>query len=414
MKYLALIFYFFCAFLPAQSPPKGFFLSPTEIQTLPTSGPAWDYLKKKAGESFANPDLSDQDDEINVRVLAGALVSVRTGDLALRDKVRTAVIASAGTESGGRTLALGRELGAYVVAADLCGLPDNDREVAYKIYLRGVARKTLDGKTLIGTHRIRPNNWGTICGWSRLCVDLYLIGPAPDGASGILVAGVDIGREAKLDLTDAAKVFRGYLGDRGVYAGFTYGELSWQCNKAAPVGVNPSGCTISGHPMDGGLPEELRRAGGFTWPPPCENYVWTGLEGVLLQAWLLGRQKETLDVWTWSNNAIARAFFWLHTTAGCTAEGNDIWQPFLVNRVYGTRYPTSTPAPLSRAIIGADWWGGIAGNTPDPGPVPVNVTFTFTPANGAWTATSPGTTAGSGSTKNASLRDWCARNPAAP
>ena len=40
-----------------------------------------------------------------------------------------------------------------------------------------------------------------------------------------------------------ATVFRGFVGERSSYAGFRYGELSWQCDMAAPVGINPTGCT---------------------------------------------------------------------------------------------------------------------------------------------------------------------------
>lgn len=46
-----------------------------------------------------------------------------TGTQSYRTDVINACMDAIGTESGGRTLALGRELGAYVIAADLVGLP---------------------------------------------------------------------------------------------------------------------------------------------------------------------------------------------------------------------------------------------------------------------------------------------------
>jgi len=75
---------------------------------------------------------------VNVRVLANALVFARTGDPARRARVVEACRAAMGTEAGGRTLALGRELLAYVVAADLVGLP-----LAYFLATRAGRRKNL-------------------------------------------------------------------------------------------------------------------------------------------------------------------------------------------------------------------------------------------------------------------------------
>lgn len=391
----------FAVSLFAQAP-KGILVTPAEIQTLPTTGPAWDYLKGKADASIGTPDLSDQDDEANVRTLAAALVWARTGVESYRTKARNAILAIPGTESGGRTLALGRELPAYVIAADLCGLPA-DRQAGFYKFVRDVMRKSLDGKTLISTHRVRPNNWGTICGFARLVCDRYLWDHPTYGV------------EAETDWNDAVKVFRGYLGDRAAYAGFTYGDLSWQCDRAAPVGINKPGCSISGHPMDGGLPEELRRSGGFHWPPGCENYVGTGLEGVYMQAWVLARFGHR-DVWTWSQNAIARASVWWHDTADCRWTGNDIWMGFLNDYVYGTKLNYSPPAPLTRSVIGADWWGRVVSQPPppDPDPEPFTATWKFTFVNAVWIAHVDGTVDGTGATPNAALRNWTEKNPNEP
>jgi hypothetical protein len=114
-----------------------------------------------------------------------------------------------------------------------------------------VRTETLDGKTLINTHEIRPNNWGTHAGASRVATDLYL--------------------GDKADLAKAAQVFKGWLGDRSAYAGFTYGDLAWQADPSKPVGINPKGATRNGHLIDGVLPDDQRRAGGFSWPPQQEN-----------------------------------------------------------------------------------------------------------------------------------------------
>jgi hypothetical protein len=233
-----------------------------------------------------------------------------------------------GTE-GSSTLALGRNLLSVVLAADLVGY----RDAGFANWLRGVIRTSIDGRTLISTHEDRPNNWGTHAGASRIAADLYLGDTA------------DLGR--------AAAVFRGWLGERGVYAGFSYGELDWQSNPSAPVGINPRGATIDGHNVDGALPDDMRRSGGFTWPPPAENYVYEALQGALVQAELLSR--AGYPAYQWSSNALARAFAWLHSVAGFPAEGDDTWQSHLVNARYGTAYPAQVPSRPGKNFGFTDW-----------------------------------------------------------
>ena len=98
-----------------------------------------------------------------------------------------------------------------------------------------------DGRSIRSTHDDRPNNWGTHAGASRIAIDIYTDDTA--------------------DLDDAAEVFHGYLGDRSVYAGFSYGTLEWQDDQNAPVGINPLDAekTISGalRDIDGVVPDDI-------------------------------------------------------------------------------------------------------------------------------------------------------------
>ena len=98
---------------------------------------------------------------------------------------------------------------------------------AFESWIRGVRTESFGGRTLISTHEVRPNNWGTHAGASRLAVALYL------------------GDSAELDR--CVEVFRGWLGDRASYASFEWGDLSWQLDASAPVGVNREApkCVIS-------------------------------------------------------------------------------------------------------------------------------------------------------------------------
>src|SRR3972149_4721930 len=151
----------------------------------------------------------------------------------------------------------------------------------------------------------------------------------------------------------AAQVFKGWLGDRSAHAGFEYGDLAWQCDPGNPVGINPAGCTKQGHSVDGVLPDDQRRGGGFTWPPPHENYVWEALQGALVQAVLLHR--AGYDVWNWEDQALLRAARWLHEQASFPATGDDSWQPHIINFYYGTGFPAPVPSSPGKNLGWTDW-----------------------------------------------------------
>jgi hypothetical protein len=297
---------------------RGIWIDRAELMLRPMSGTAWTNLLNNARVSCPTPDLSDQEDTANVCVMAKALVFARTGEAAYRLRVVDAIwaIVNSGVYRG-RALALGRELAAYPIAADLIDLKNYDRLLDSRFRQKLaelLTTPTTEGpRHLIECHELRPNNWGTHCGASRAAVAAYL------------------GDTAQLART--AKVFKGYLGDRSSYAGFKYGDLSWQCNPGAPVGINPMGCQIGSYQVGGVLPEEQRRAGGFSWPPPKENYVYEGLQGAMAEAVILKR--AGYDVFNWQNKALLRAFQWLQTQANFLAEGDDVWLPHLVNYFYG-------------------------------------------------------------------------------
>lgn len=319
----------------------GIWISPEELNALPKSGPAWEHLLAEAREPLDAPDLADQDSQVDVHVLAKALVFARTGDATFRKDVLAAIdrVAHGRTEAGGRTLALCRGLISYVLAADLVGLPP-ELDADFRLFLSEVRGETLDGKTLISTHESRPNNWGTHCGASRAALDRYL------------------GDEA--DLRRTAMVLKGWLGDRSAYAGFTFGQdLGWQANPSLPVGVNPRGAVLRGHSVDGVLPDDQRRAGNFSWPPTKTGYAWGALQGILATAIVLDRAGMT-DVWQWQDRAILRAARWLYDTrfsdgSGYAAEGDDTWIPYVLNHYYGASFPVTVPARPGKNVGWTDW-----------------------------------------------------------
>jgi hypothetical protein len=190
---------------------------------------------------------------------------------------------------------------------------------------------------LVECHEVRPNNWGTHCGATRAAIAAYL--------------------EDTAELARIAQVFRGFVGDRASYAGFSFGgpedDLTWQCDATRPVGINRAGCTRAGRTIDGVLPDDQRRAGSYTWPAAQENYVWEALQGLLAQAVIL--ERAGYPVWDYEDRALLRAVRWLYDVNGYPPEGDDEWLPHIVNRAYGTTFSAPVPARAGKNFGWTDW-----------------------------------------------------------
>lgn len=315
----------------------GIWLSQQELAALATNGPAWHGLISAAAEDCRAPDLSNQNDPTNTCVLAKALVEARTGSPRYRREVSAAIASLVhGGSYEGRALALGRELAAYVIAADLIDLKTHDSRLdqLFRSKIRGLLTTPTSGgpATLTECQERRPNNWGTHCGASRAAVAAYL--------------------GDRIELARVARVFKGFLGDRQSYAGFSYGDLSWQCDPAHPVGINPN-CLRGGHSLSGVLPDDQRRRGPYSWPPAKENYVYEALQGALVQAVVL--QRSGYDVFNWQDKALLRAFVWLQTQASYPASGDDTWQIHLINHYYHTNFPAPSPSRPGKNMGWTDW-----------------------------------------------------------
>jgi hypothetical protein len=324
---------------------KGMWITPAELKSLPRRGNAWQSVRAAARGDLGEADIGNQDSQHDVRTLAAALVYGRTGWERYREKAAREIVEAIGTQQGGSVLALARNLVAYVVAADLVDLRAYDRadDARFRRWLRRVRHEPLGSapySTLVATHERSANNWGTHAGASRIAVALYL--------------------GDRTDLVRAARVFRGWLGDRAAYAGFAFTrDRSWQSESRRPIGVNPPQATKDGRSIDGALPEEMRRGGKFSWPPRRTGYPWEALQGAVVQAELLHRRG--LHAWRWQADALRRAVAFLHGLSlelpedGWWASGDDAWIPWLVNARYGTRFPAS-PQGLPGKNMGWTQW----------------------------------------------------------
>jgi len=338
----------------------GIWISAEEISGLATNGVPWENLLDEANQQIYTVDISDQDEFDDVYTMAKALVYARTGNSIYKTDVIDACADAIGTEEGGSSLAFGRNLAAFVIAADLVDLPQAD-DMLFRDWLRASLTNVMvgDERSLTICHEDRPNNWGTHAGGSRAAIAAYL--------------------QDWDELARVAKVFKGWMGDTNSYSDFKFvRELAWQSNTNAPVGINPLGATLSFttngttyvYNVDGVLPDDQRRSASndidFVWhansPPPWdpavisptkENYVYEALQGALMQAVILDR--AGYDVWEWEDRALLRAFNWLHDEANFTAVLDDSWEPFLMNHFYETDFPTFPTSEHGKNVAPTCW-----------------------------------------------------------
>lgn len=304
-------------------------------------------------------NLSDQDNQGDTNAFAAGLVFAKTGDTAARNRVCTAMSNAQGTQSGARALALGRNVQGLAYAWDLIGGPNSGCANAASLhtFLLGLrTAPTTSGPSNITTcHNLRPNNWGTHCGASRIALDRL----ANDTA----------------DLNVAANVFHGYVGDRASYSGhdFTSPAETWDCNVTLTTvhGITPPGCTKSGVNLDGAVPDDSRRCAAFSAPPCFSNYVRESHQGSIAQALML--KGAGFDSLAWNTSAMKRVMDFVYRTTFADGrhvyDGDDSWIPFVVNKLYGTSYSSSGDSVGKGLGYAGYWAAGITlGGSPPPPP----------------------------------------------
>jgi hypothetical protein len=303
-------------------------------------------MKEEADGSLGSADLCDQNNDHHLKTLAAALVYARTGNTSYATKARNGVMAAIGTQDvgcGNAVLSLGRQLPAYVLAADFSAL-SGSQDSTFRSWLGGIRGKDIGGHgtwySLIQTQRVSANNWGTHAGAARIAASAYL-GDAHD-------------------LAIAAKILRGFLGDRSAYAGWDFdgSAMSWSCNPESSATPVSKACTKSGVNVDGAVLEDISRGGSLDWPPGGDgvSYQVDAVAALAMQAALLSRQGYS-DVWSWSSSAIKRAAALGNRAGGWNRSNASSQAPWLLNARYGKFLPTEHQ-PMGRGIGFADWlWG---------------------------------------------------------
>jgi len=374
--------------VPRQRP--ALWIDAVQIAKLPMSGPEWDahgapWFQNRgvyydAQLDASHPILGDNDDRADVHTLAKALVWLRLKQEPnppkdpepYRGAVQQACLAARGTEILGldnTTLSLGRNMLAFVVAASIIDWDNSvpgQQEGDFRAWVHNALHEVmLEGgtvfRTLIQAHEERPNNWGLMCGTSRLAAAIYL--------------GDEKEEQRCWD------VFRRWLGDTTSPFDFkpnNWGGLSWQFDRDHPVGINPwhaykRDCNTVIRSLGGVMPDDMRRAGPFDTLTPCDptwvwppypdrverNYNWQALQGAFAQAVLHSRRGR--DPWSVGTYALGRAVYWLYhdlkfPVTDPDAGDDDYWIPHLANQIYpALQLPEPVPTKPGHQVGYTDW-----------------------------------------------------------
>jgi hypothetical protein len=328
----------------------GLWTSSAELASKPTFGEPWQAVVDAA--DAVNPNaasVSNQDSNNNVEILAAAIAFARNGNQVYRNKVVTACeLLVAGGNPGDRTLAWARETGAYALAADLVDYRTPD----FELWLRNMAEGYIasDNRTMLEMFYARPNNWGTM-GFGSLCA---IYGFLQD--------------TTRLDQIKNYWI-QSVLGPKP--AALNYGDdLSWHVDQNNLRLVNPKGSVKEGLNIDGVIPDDMRRNGSFSNPPPVPttSYHWEVLQGIVMGARILDRLG--MGIWAVSDSAIYRAVYilqveWENAFGNWKAEGDDLWMLPFIDEVYGTNYTIGQPSRVWEHGKNTGWpyvvWDGTTG-----------------------------------------------------
>ena len=317
--------------------------SPAELAVLPTTGTAWTSMKAIADGSLGSADLTDQDNRHSVKTLGVALVANRLDSDIYRAKARAAILSAIGTERVGAEnsiLSLGRQLGAYVLAADLIGLSGTE-DATFRSWLSSIRTRNLGGHsrwyTLRETAIDSSNNWGTFALASLTAADAYL---------GDTVA-----------LDRDWRIFDGYGDGSWPFGRSSSYQATWACPEG--FAINPASCTDLR--KQGAAVEDASR----TTFPTIGGYPAETAQGFVFTAELLARAGR--PAWTVNNAQVCRHALWRQRLGNLNYSSADRYVTWITNARCGHSQPT-VAAGFGRVFGYTDWLYGspLSGTVPVP------------------------------------------------
>jgi hypothetical protein len=323
-----------------EGPPAAYLIvDRADLLARPTDGPAWDALVEAAMGEWDRPDLQARESNAPVRAIAAAILHARTGDEEARERVEAALRELHEAPWTGDMLSLARQLGGWVIAADLIGY----REPAFLEWLHHARLRTTGGhfrwRTLYGTAGETANNYGTFALASLIAADRFL--------------GDEVGLERSW------RIFSGY----GIPFGYPFEKTAdWSVEYSCvgsdperpdllPIAINPPDCTRWGGEIVGMPVEDAARAQDF--PRPHAGYVNEAMQGYVLQALLLAR--AGYDAWEVNDQQVRRVADYQVRWRIWNTHPTGYYAAWLVNHAYGTDYAAKSPTSGGRIFGWTDW-----------------------------------------------------------
>lgn len=316
------------ALTPTPSPSTGGFIGP-DVAGLPTSGSAWNAVKAAADASPGTPDITCNQNQRSHpgAALASGLVYARTGDTAYRTRAISLIEAARSTarDCGNAILSLGRQLGAYVMAADYAGYRDS----AFVQWVRDVRDRDFPAShsrwhVLSGTAANTSNNWGTFALASLTVADAYL-----RDTTGL---GRDFG------------LFRDYGDGSSSFQHTSSYQAIWSCPEGFEI--NPASCTDPR--KEGAAVEDASR----TTFPTLGNYPAEAAQGYVVTAEVLSR--AGYDAWTVNDRQVCRNALWRERGGNLNYSSADRYVTWMTNERCGLSQPT-VAAGYGRVFGFGDW-----------------------------------------------------------
>jgi hypothetical protein len=318
---------------------KGLWSSEAELKKNPVAGQAWEAVLEAANTDFSKPVINNNNSNDDVNCLAAAIVYARTGNNLYREKVISALEynvskGNPGFDSNG-ILTWCRNTGAYALAADLIGYHNKRIEEWFRNMVEVYRDPGNHNNTIEEIFYRRANNWGTQA-FGTLCAVYAYLG----------------------DRTKLQRI-RNYWVQMvtGPNPGATYGsDISWHADPGNLRLINPAGSVKEGINIDGIMPDDMRRNGSFSNPPPkaITSYHWEALQGIISGARILERYDPELSIWGIGDKAILRAVKILETDwktkyneqgSNWASTGDDVWMLPFIDSVYGTDFAKETSEP---------------------------------------------------------------------
>lgn len=324
--------------------------------------------------------------------IAAAQVYARTGDTAYKTKVENCCRYLIGTEEGPHTadngssgtqdyfLATVRQLAGWVLAADLVGMNpaatgtrSGWTTTEWSAWLLSLRTKVVGSSSesyknnIVGAG-LNASNWGAWNMAARAALNVYV---HRHGTVAQQTSALD-------DLTLMVDRFKLYTGE--IFTGTKWTKTgsfntSWACLTDLPstVDFTPINRSVCGALLDGVIVEDVSRSvsaytgatNGSDWDNASIDYSWHALGAVCVAAQILDR--HGYDAWNWGSQALKRSadrFQRLATEKGdaTIASGrgrtSQSFVTWMLNKAYGTSYPTVATNADPHSVSWTDWLFG--------------------------------------------------------